>query len=182
MRLSQARWTVALALTLALHALLLMLLGQYWRIPTTASATAPPPAPRLRLLSAAPPPLPVPAVAALASTPQPEAAQADFPGGLNARRYRTWSEVHTRAAPVTDWNLVREAMPHNQRVSLVLTVWVSEAGVIDHVAIADEARQPGWVRAALAELAQTRMEPATRDDVAVPSIMTVELLVDTYGW
>lgn len=100
------------------------------------------------------------------------------PKGLNMKRYRPTSEIHTRPAPVRDWIIVKEALPPNTVGSLVFTVWVSEKGVIDHYLIEDESHQPRWAAAALSQLKQTPMEPGTLNDNAVPSTMTVELLVD----
>lgn len=105
-------------------------------------------------------------------------ATAVAPEGFNMKRYRPTSELHTRPAPVRDWIIVKEAPPPNTVASLVFTVWVSEKGVIDHYVIEDETHQPRWVSAALSQLKQTPMEPGTLNDNAVPSTMTVELIVD----
>lgn len=98
--------------------------------------------------------------------------------GLNTKHYRPTSEIHTRPAPIRGWIIVKEALPPNTVASLIFTVWVSEKGVIDHYLIEDGTHQPRWVITALSQLKQTPMEPGTLNDNAVPSTMTVELIVD----
>lgn len=94
------------------------------------------------------------------------------------RRYRPASELQMRPAPVRDWMVAKEAIPNNTAAALVFTVWVSEEGVIDRVQIDNEFYQPKWVISALSLLKQTPMEPGILNNEAVPSTMTVELIVD----
>lgn len=98
--------------------------------------------------------------------------------GRNPQHYRTTSELDTRAAPVRDWNIAREALPPNTVTSLVFTVWVSADGIIDHYVLENDDQQPSWAAQALSHLQDTLMEPGTFNDQAVPSTMTVELLID----
>lgn len=98
--------------------------------------------------------------------------------GWNPANYRTSQEVDTRAAPVMDWMINRESAPGKGFATVILTVWVSAAGVIDHFQIESQEPAGDWTSAALYSLQTTLMEPATLGGEPVASTMTVEISLD----
>jgi hypothetical protein len=98
--------------------------------------------------------------------------------GWNPVNYRTSQEVDTRAAPVMDWMINRESVPRKAFATVIVTVWVSAAGVIDHFQIESQEPAGDWASAALNSLPTTLMEPATLGGEPVASTMTVEISLD----
>jgi len=102
----------------------------------------------------------------------------DADPGWNPVNYRTSQEVDTRAAPVMDWMINRESAPRKSFATVIVTVWVSAAGVIDHFQIESQEPEGDWTSAALSSLQATLMEPATLGGEPVASTMTVEISLD----
>jgi len=98
--------------------------------------------------------------------------------GWNPVNYRTSQEVDTRAAPVMDWMINRESAPRKSFATVIVTVWVSAAGVIDHFQIERQEPEGDWMPAALSSLQTTLMEPATLGGEPVASTMTLEISLD----
>jgi hypothetical protein len=98
--------------------------------------------------------------------------------GWNPRQYRSSQEVDTRSVPAIEWIINHGAAPKNSFAMLIVTVWVSAEGEIDHFQIEDQ--QPGgdWVAEALSGFQTTVMEPATLAGVPVASTMTIEISLD----
>jgi len=98
---------------------------------------------------------------------------------FDSKNYLTTDSLHTRAVPKTDWILKNELLPANKFTSLRFTVWVSAEGAIDHLEPEGAEPQPSWLPEALFYLKKTAMEPATLNDQAVASRMTVEILIES---
>ncbi|HOZ63452.1 MAG TPA: hypothetical protein PK497_03540 [Burkholderiaceae bacterium] len=98
--------------------------------------------------------------------------------GWNPLNYRTSQEVDTRAIPVIDWMINHESAPGKSFATVIVTVWVSAAGVIDHFQIESQEPAGDWTSGALYSLPTTLMEPATLGGEPVASTMTVEISLD----
>ncbi len=109
---------------------------------------------------------------------QNDAAAAGVDQGWNPLRYHTSQDVDTRAVPTIDWVIHRESVPRNSLAVLVITVWVSATGVVDHFQIEDQQPAGSWVSSALSSLQTTTMEPATLGGEPVASTMTIEISLD----
>jgi hypothetical protein len=107
---------------------------------------------------------------------KPDAVASDQ--SWNSRLYRTSIEVDTRSAPTIEWVLLRESVPKNSMAVLVVTVWVSDSGVVDHFELEDQQPNGDWAAAVLSSLQTTVMEPATLGGVPVASTMTIEITLD----
>ena len=91
--------------------------------------------------------------------------------------YLSTDQVDTRAAPKDKWLIQQDSVPAGA-ISLHFTVWISATGQIDHVEVIPNSPDSHWEYAALSKLQLTEMEPATLQDVPVPSTMSVELFVE----
>jgi len=98
--------------------------------------------------------------------------------GWNPLNYRTSQEVDSRAVPVMDWLINRESTPRKSLATVIVTVWVSAAGDIDHFQIEAQEPEGDWTLAALSSLQATAMNPATLAGEPVPSTMTLEISLD----
>lgn len=101
--------------------------------------------------------------------------------GWNALLYRTSQELDTYAAPTIDWVVNRQSIPAGTTAMVVVSVWISATGYIDHFQI--EQQNPGgnWAHTALASLQTTAMEPATLGGTPVASTMTLEISFDNHS-
>lgn len=111
-------------------------------------------------------------------TPRGTGVALETSPGWNPLHYRLSNEVDTRSIPAIEWTINHGAAPKNSVAILIVTVWVSAVGEIDHFHV--ENQQPGgdWVAEALSGFQTTVMEPATLAGVPVASTMTVEISLD----
>lgn len=114
------------------------------------------------------------------STPLPEALSDVLPQtpGWNSQLYYKSSDVDTRAAPAIEWIIDQRMAPPTRHVVLIVTVWVSAMGTIDHYELEDQQPDGDWAISALSTLSTTLMEPATLNGEAVASTMTIEISFD----
>lgn len=100
--------------------------------------------------------------------------------GWDPTLYRSSAEVDTTAAPTIDWVVNRQSVPTVGATLLVVTVWISATGVIDHFELVQQQPSGDWATAALSSLQTTGMEPATLGGVPVASTMTIEISLDNH--
>ncbi|MDO8449057.1 MAG: hypothetical protein Q7T10_09655 [Rhodoferax sp.] len=100
--------------------------------------------------------------------------------GWDPALYRSSAEVDTTAAPTIDWVVNRQSMPKAGGTLLVVTVWISATGVIDHFELEQQQPSGDWATAALSSLQTTVMEPATLGGAPVASTMTIEISLDNH--
>lgn len=92
-----------------------------------------------------------------------------------ANRYLDADQVERSPRPVHGWFLDEEALLGVGRTHVLIKLWVSAAGRIDHAEVL-QADPPGdWVGQALRTLPGTPMEPATQGGRPVAAVTVVEL-------
>jgi hypothetical protein len=117
-------------------------------------------------------------LATSASPKRPEAVGDDE--GWNSLHYYSSLEIDTRAAPTIDWAVNRSTMPKGGTVLLIITIWISAVGVVDHFELEQQQPSGDWASAALSSLQTTIMEPATLGGVPVASTMTIEISLNNH--
>lgn len=100
--------------------------------------------------------------------------------GWNTLLYRTSQELDTYAAPTIDWVVNRQSLPAGTTATIVVSVWISATGYIDHFQIEQQNPSGNWAHTALASLQTTAMEPATLGGTPVASKMTLEISIDNH--
>lgn len=98
--------------------------------------------------------------------------------GWNSELYRSSPDVDTRAAPTIDWAVNRQAVPNGVYAQLVVTIWISAEGVVDHFELLQQQPSGDWATAVLSSFQTTAIEPATLAGMPVASTMTIELSFD----
>lgn len=98
--------------------------------------------------------------------------------GWNPLLYRSSPELDTRAAPTIDWIVNHQTQPKEGISVLVVTVWISASGVIDHFQLEQQHPSGDWAMSVLASFQNTVMEPATVAGIPVPSTMTIEITLN----
>lgn len=98
--------------------------------------------------------------------------------GWSAELYRSSPDVDTRAAPTIDWAVNRQAVPNGVYAQLVVTIWISAEGVVDHFELLQQQPSGDWATAVLSSFQTTAIEPATLAGMPVASTMTIELSFD----
>jgi len=94
------------------------------------------------------------------------------------RRYFDVSEVDTPAAPTPDWALDPALLTRNAVQSLKVEVLVSETGRAERCTVLSMQPARPALRPLIAkQLCETRLTPAMRSGVAVPSVRHVEILI-----
>jgi hypothetical protein len=94
------------------------------------------------------------------------------------RRYFDVSEVDTPALPTPDWALDPALLTHNAVQSLKVEVLVSETGRAERCTVVSMQPARPALRPLIAkQLCETRLTPAMRSGVAVPSVRHVEILI-----
>ena len=92
-----------------------------------------------------------------------------------AGTYLDADQVERSPRPVHGWFLDEDALLAVGRTRLLIKLWVSAQGHIDHVEVLQAQPSGDWVGRALRTLPATPMEPATQDGRAVASVTVVEL-------
>jgi len=94
------------------------------------------------------------------------------------KHYFDVTEVDTPAAPTPDWALDPSMLVRNAIQSLKVEVLVSETGRAERCTIVSMQPARPDLRALIArQLCETRLVPAIRSGVAVPSVRHVEILI-----
>lgn len=98
--------------------------------------------------------------------------------GGPTRRYFDVSEVDQPAIPTPDWALDAETLVHNGVRSLRVEVLVSDKGRPEKCSVqAMVPPRPVLYQAIARQVCSTRLTPAMRQGVAVPSVRHVEILL-----
>ncbi|MEO6852521.1 MAG: hypothetical protein ABI410_20585 [Rhodoferax sp.] len=85
--------------------------------------------------------------------------------------------VDQPAMPLGDWVIDTDALPRGYTLRLVLQLWISAGGTIDHWDLVGDTANPVLAEKALAHLDQTPVRPALLNQVAVPSLRQLEVVV-----
>ncbi|WP_139313438.1 hypothetical protein [Rhodoferax antarcticus] len=112
---------------------------------------------------------------------QADLSSSDSNPGWSPLLYRSSHEVDTRTVPAVDWVIHPDSAPKNTLATVVVTVWVSAMGVVDHFQIEDQQPAGDWTSATMSSLQTTIMEPATLGGEPVASTMTIEIFIDNHG-
>lgn len=134
-----------------------------------ATATLPPSQP------VATPPKPTADVGT--TTELPPQLTADVPPVFDPAGYLPIDAVDQPAAPRDDWFIDTDVLPRGYTLRLVLQLWISAGGNIDRWEFYGEPDNEVLARKALARLAQTPIQPALLNQVAVPSFRRLEMVV-----
>lgn len=92
--------------------------------------------------------------------------------------YLPFDAVDQAAEPLGDWVIDSNVLPPGRPLRIVLKLWVSATGIIDHWTLSgvqddDEA----LARQALARIPETLIQPAFLNHVAVPSFRQLEMVL-----
>lgn len=112
-------------------------------------------------------PPPTPEIPDVAVTPEAPAATGYLP--IDA--------VDQPAMPLGDWVIDTDALPRGYTLRLVVQLWISAGGTIDHWDLVGDTANPVLAEKALAHLDQTPIHPALLNQVAVPSLRQLEIVV-----
>lgn len=130
--------------------------------PVSASSTPPHPVK----------PLPTPPPAALEMPNVPGTSKAPAATG-----YLPIDSVDQPAMPLGDWVIDTDVLPRGYTLRLILQLWISAGGTIDHWDLVGGTANPMLAGKALAHLDQTPIQPALLNQVAVPSLRQLEVVV-----
>jgi hypothetical protein len=79
--------------------------------------------------------------------------------------------------PLGDWVIDTDVLPRSYTLRLVLQLWISANGTIDHWDLVGDTANPVLAAKALAHLDQTPLQPALLNQLAVPSLRQLEIVV-----
>ncbi len=85
--------------------------------------------------------------------------------------------VDQPAVPLNDWAIDTDVLPRGYTLRLVLQLWISATGTIDQWTLVDDGGNTELAYKTLATLAQTRIQPAQRHLIAVPSYRQLEVVL-----
>jgi hypothetical protein len=104
-------------------------------------------------------------------------SEALSPGGQAwfANRYFEADQLDRSPHPLSGWYLDEEALLKVGRMHVILKLWVSAEGRIDHVELLQADPQGDGVELALRQLSSTPMEPALSGGRPVAAVTVVEL-------
>lgn len=94
-----------------------------------------------------------------------------------ATGYLPIDAVDQPAMPLGDWVIDTDVLPRGFTLRLVLQLWISAGGTIDHWDLVGNTANPVLAGKALAHLDQTPIQPALLNQVAVPSLRQLEVVV-----
>jgi hypothetical protein len=92
-----------------------------------------------------------------------------------AANYFEAEQLERSPRPVYGWLLDEQLMSAVGRTHLMIKLWVSADGHIDHAEVLQAEPSGEWVARTLSLLHGTPMEPALRDGLPVAAITVVEL-------
>jgi hypothetical protein len=92
-----------------------------------------------------------------------------------AASYFEANQVERSPKPVYGWLLDENVLAAVGRTHLLIKLWVSAEGHIDHAEVLQAEPLGEWVGRTLSLLRGTPMEPAVRDGLPVAAITVVEL-------
>jgi hypothetical protein len=91
--------------------------------------------------------------------------------------YLPFDAVDTPATPIGDWLIDADALPRYTELRLVLRLWISATGVLDRWEVTDQTIATELTDRILADLDKTPIQPATLNNVAVPSVRQLEVVL-----
>lgn len=94
-----------------------------------------------------------------------------------ATGYLPIDAVDQPAMPLGDWVIDTDVLPRGYTLRLMLHIWISAGGTIDHWDMVGETANPELAEKALAHLDQTPIQPAVLNHIAVPSLRQLEVVV-----
>lgn len=122
------------------------------------------------------PEAPMPAVPQVAensvSTESTPLAAASPPDG-----YFPFEDVDQPATPIGDWLINADMLPRGTVVRIELWLWIAASGKIDRWELAPGAEPDPLILRALNELSQTAVQPALRNNLAVPNFRRLEVVL-----
>jgi hypothetical protein len=137
---------------------------------TAADSQSPPPVPKAPVPPATTPAPTMPEVPDI--PPKSEPSPSSDPAG-----YLPIDAVDQPALPLTDWVIDTDVLPRNYTLRLVLQLWISAGGTLDHWEILGDTANPVLAQKALAHLSDTPIQPALKHQIAVPSFRQLEVVV-----
>lgn len=87
------------------------------------------------------------------------------------------NEVDEPATPLGDWLVDTEVLPHGYTLRLVVLVWISASGNIDKWELDSLSGNKAYALKALTDLDRTSVNPAMRNNIAVPSYRRLEMVI-----
>lgn len=87
------------------------------------------------------------------------------------------NEVDEPATPQGDWLVDTEVLPHGYTLRLVVLVWISASGNIDKWELESLSGNKAYAFKALTDLDRTLVNPAMRNNIAVPSYRRLEMVI-----
>lgn len=91
--------------------------------------------------------------------------------------YYPFEDVDQPATPLGDWLIDGNVLPRGAIVRIELWLWISANGKIDHWELGPDTPINPELERALAELDQTPVQPALRNNIAVPSFRRLEVFI-----
>ncbi|APW39037.1 hypothetical protein RD110_18985 [Rhodoferax koreense] len=114
-------------------------------------------------------------------TPKPQSAyiKPDKPSAVpEPIGYLPFDAVDQPAEPLGDWMIDTEVLPRGKSLRVVLKLWISATGVIDHWALSGvQDDDETLARRALARLPETLIQPAFLNHLPVPSVRQLEIVL-----
>lgn len=110
------------------------------------------------------------------NTPEP-APVPEPPAPLEPAGYLPIDAVDEAAVPLADWAIDTDVLPRGYTLRLVLQLWISAQGSLDRWEILGDTANRALAQKALANLADTPIQPALLHQVAVPSFRQLEVVV-----
>lgn len=172
--------------SVGLHAALLWI-GWQQTSPSKAN-TAPPlvlratwvPAPtQIALPAPSPPHEPTPPIESAAPSKPVTAPTPTEPTGVNQAPtdYLPIESVDQPASPNDDWAIDTEVLPRGYSMRILLKLWISSSGQLDHWEFEVEPHNEALARKALQQLDQARIQPARLNNIAVASFRQLEVFI-----
>ncbi len=91
--------------------------------------------------------------------------------------YFAFDAVDPPAIPFGDWFVHTEVLPRFSSIRAEIWIWISASGQIDRWELAPGSEPYDLLMRALSELDLTRLSPAMRNNLAVPSFRRIEIVV-----
>jgi hypothetical protein len=91
--------------------------------------------------------------------------------------YLAIDAVDQAAVPQGDWAIDSDILPRGYTLRLVLKLWISAGGTIDHWEITDDGGNPALAAQALSTLDRTPIQPAQLHHIPVPSYRQLEVVL-----
>ena len=120
---------------------------------------------------------PTPAASSAPVETKPGHPEISIPASSAPIAYLPFDAVDTPATPVGDWLIDADALPRYTELRLVLQLWISATGVLDRWEVTDQTIATELTDRILADLDKTPIQPATLNNVAVPSVRQLEVVL-----